>query len=140
DAQLRARSLQERSKLLTSIDWAHDEIVAAGLIWMALDVGVEEAAGFAHQIPVTRHHAKTAGTGNILVGKIEPQQVELAAVDDHHLAVVTDQIVSRTGYGYALGKEAHLELAQAIFAGAVGVGDERCHRNPTAYGRAQRTL
>ena len=55
--------------------------------------------------------------------------MEDAAVDDHHLAVIADQIVGGPRNGDAALEQVHLELAKALLAAAVG--NARSARAPT---------
>ncbi len=67
-----------------------------------------------------------------LVGEIEAVDVQLLTVDDHHLAVITDEVARRAADRGARVQQPLLELAQSLLAASVGMGNQRPHRHPTA--------
>src|SRR5690348_6089175 len=59
--------------------------------------------------------------------------MELFAIDDHHLAVVADQIVGSTGDRNSAIQKAQLQLAQVLLASAIGKSDQRINCDATFY-------
>ena len=70
--------------------------------------------------------------------EVEGKQKQLAAVDDQELVVVTHQVVGGTRHRDAGLQEAHLQFSQISFTAAIGVGDERMHKDASRGGVGQR--
>ena len=77
---------------------------------------------------------------DIHVDKVERQQEQRPAIDDHHLAVVTNQVIRRAPHGYARLEKTRLHSAQLGFATPVGVSDQRTNGNALARGGFQGRL
>ena len=71
--------------------------------------------------------------------EVEAEQVQ-HRVDDHVFRVIPQQVVGGPRHGNARGQQPLLELAQARFAAAIGVGDERAHDDAALHGRGERLL
>ena len=71
-------------------------------------------------------------------GEVESVDVEHPAVDDHHLAVVADQIVGSPGNRDARLEQLHLQLAQVLGAAAIGMRRQRAHVDAAGDGRLER--
>ena len=89
--------------------------------------------------PLVRgHDAKAPALGDVEAGEVEPVQVQHAAVDDHHLAVIAHQIVGGARHRDAAVEQLHFELAQALLAAAIGVGDQGPHADASRHRGSQR--
>jgi hypothetical protein len=118
------------SELLASIRRTHQERRTAGLVPVPLYVGIEKFAGFPHHVAIARHYAETAAALDIQISHVECQQVHLAPVDDHHLAVISHQVVRRSRYRDTITQQPCFQLAQIGLAGAVRMCDQRVHGHP----------
>src|SRR6185312_15400856 len=63
----------------------------------------------------------------------EGEQVEFFLIDDHHLAVVADQIVGGAGDCNSAVQKAQLELSQVLLASAIRESNQRIDRYSTFY-------
>ena len=75
---------------------------------------------------------------HVEAGEVEAVDVKDPAVDDHHLAVVADQIVGGARHGDAGLEQVHLELAQDLGAAAIVMGGQRPHADAAGDGGLQR--
>jgi len=66
---------------------------------------------------------------DIHVYKIEREQEQSAPIDDHHLTVVTNQVVGGAPDRDTSIEKAHLHSAQLGFPASVGMRDECANRN-----------
>src|SRR5262245_4667938 len=91
---------------------------------LPVDVGLEQPDGLGDEIMLAGDHPEAAAVVDVEEREVERQQVELPPVDDHHLAVITNQILGRAcDLHTALRQTAfHLsDLFQILF---IGVCDE----------------
>src|SRR3569833_1167794 len=66
------------------------------------------------------------------MGEIESEDVEHLVVDDEHLAVIADEVISGAGYGNALRQQAHFKPSQILLFALIRVGNESLHRDAAA--------
>jgi hypothetical protein len=104
---------------------------------MPLGIGLEEAPSFADEGRLSGDDTETAAVLNVGVSQIEGQQIQIAVIDDHHLAVVSGKVVGGARYSNAGGQEPHFEASQTLFAGAVGMSYKCMNGNSAAHGIRQ---
>ena len=88
-------------------------------------IGLEQPDCFAHQGTAPGDDAEAAAAPDVGGSEIERQQVQLAPVDDHQLAVIAGQVVRRARHNRSGFEQTQLQLSQALLACPIGVGDER---------------
>ena len=89
--------------------------------------------GFLHELAILRDDAEAPALGDVEPGEVEAVHVEDALVDDHHLAVIADEIVGAAGHGHAGGQQPQFQLPQDLVAAAVSVRDDGAHVDPTLH-------
>jgi len=94
---------------------------------------MKELCSFLYEPTILGNDAEAAAVFNVEIGEIERQKVEFLAVHQHHLAVVTDQIIRGAGNSYALFQKPHFQLAQILFPTLAGIGDQCVYGNTTLY-------
>jgi hypothetical protein len=102
-------------------------------------VGLEQGARGLDEPRILAREAEAAAAVHVELGVVEPEHVHFA-VHDHHLAVMAGQVVGRPADGHARREKRHLQLAQPLLPAAVGVRDQRPHRDPAPHGRRERLL
>ena len=107
---------------------------ATGGVDLSLGIAIEQTRSFLHQFVVTCDDSKAATSFNIEMRKVVGKNVQFLAVHDHHLAVITHQIIGSPGDGDALVEEPRFELAQGALAPSVRKSDE-CVNKYTALSR-----
>src|SRR5690349_20749838 len=75
------------------------------------------------------HDAEAAAALNVQVSEIESQNVEFAAIDNHQLAVIADQVVRGSCHCHAGAQQTKFELAQTPLASAIGISNQGVHMN-----------
>src|SRR6516225_8201887 len=76
-----------------------------------------------HQMAILRNYPEAAAVVDVQPSEVERQYKQLAPINDHHLAVIAEQIVRCGGYRHSLGKQPRLEFAQVLLAAAIRIGD-----------------
>jgi hypothetical protein len=95
-----------------------------GLELLALRVGVEQAQGLLHDPSFPGDETK-APRRQIARCVVEAVHMERLAIDDHHLAVITDELGARSSDGDARLEHPELQIPQSLLASRVGMRDER---------------
>src|SRR5262249_25864446 len=134
------RRFGESRKRCARVGRADDTVGSAGFVLVALGIGIEQLGGFAHEIAAEGDQAEAAAAFDIGVRQVEREQVELAAIDDHHLPVIAGKIVGGARHRDAGAEKAQLQLTQVFFAGAIGVRNQRVHGYAAADCVSQRPL
>src|SRR6202035_4058664 len=101
-------------EFFAGIGRAHNERRQAGRIRLAFCIRLEQLYGFMHYFSVGGDEAETAAMLYVEESKIKGKYIQLAAVDDHHLAVVANQVVGGARHGNACRQESHLELPEIL--------------------------
>ena len=138
--QLFARFLNKGGELSAGIHGTHDKSLKAAAVGLPVKVGIEKPDRLLNNFGIRDHQAETAAVLNIHVNKVERQQEQGAPIDNHHLAVVTDEIVGGSAHRDSRLQEPHLQSAQLGFATAVGMSDESTNRNAPARSGLQSIL
>src|SRR5262249_6604905 len=84
--------------------------------------------------------AEATAVLDVPVGQVERHQIELAAIDDHELGVITGQVVGGARHAHAGGQQTHLETPQTLLARAIGVRDQGVDGDAAADRVGQRVL
>ena len=112
---------------------ADDEAIVAGRVRLALEVRFEQllasatSFGFFVITPKLRLFSMSRPREVVAV------DVQHAPVDDHHLAVIANQVVRGARDGDAALEELHLELPQALRPAAVLVRRQRADVDAAGY-------
>src|ERR1700681_2281584 len=93
-----------------------------------------------HRFPVGGGQPETAAMLDVQVSKIKTKYIQLAAIDDHHLAVIAQQVVGGARHGNASRQESHFQRPEILLAAAVSKGNEGMDQNPSAHGVSQRSF
>ena len=107
----------------------------AGRVGLTRVVGLEQLERLLHQLRVLGDDAEAAALGDVEPGEVEAVDVQHAAVDDHHLAVIANEIVGGPGHGHPGRQQPQFELSQDLVAAGMGVGDEGANGDAAADGR-----
>src|SRR4051812_40625901 len=126
--------------MLARVGWTHNELAASALVLLSLAIGLEEDFGFTNQFASTSDDRERSTMVDINVGKVEPHNMELFAVHNHHLAVIADEISGGSGHSDSARKESHLEVTKRLFASAVGEGDQRLDKYSALHGIHERAF
>src|SRR5947207_11823056 len=98
--------------LLAGSRGTHNEGGEAGDISLAIEIGLEELHRFLDNFRALGDNAKAAAMIDIHMDEIERQQEQRPAIDNHHLAVIANQIVRGAPYGNASLEKTGLQTAQ----------------------------
>ena len=118
---------------------ADDQLVVARLVRLTRAVGLEQRARLLHELGIVGDDAEAAALLDVEPGVVEAEHVQ-RVVDDHHLAVIARQIVGGARDRDPGIEQPQLELAQDLFAAAVGVRDERADDDAARDRRLERLL
>jgi hypothetical protein len=125
DEKLAARALDELREAFATVLRAHDETTGARHVRLTVEIGLEQLARFLYQLPIFRHDSEAAALAHVAAREVEAVYMENGVVDDHHLAVIPQQIVSRARHGHPTLEQLQLELAEVFLPAAIGVRRQR---------------
>src|SRR5215471_16014016 len=107
------------------------------LVSLAVDISLEQFHGFSDETRLVGDYPETAAMMDVEEGEIERQQVKRPPVDEHHLAVITNQVLGRArDFHAALGQTA-LQLPDIFQVFFIGVSDEGMDADAARGGRDQ---
>ena len=109
------------------------------MIGLTGDIGFEQLEGFVDGAVVAGCDAKTAALVDVELGEVEAEDMQ-HVVGHHEFAVIAQQIVGGARDGDPGGEQTLFELAQAVFAAAVGVRDERADAHAALHRGRQRAF
>ncbi len=107
---------------------------------MAAGVGLEQLRRLLHEPAITRDHAEAAALVDVELRVVEAIDMQHRAVDEHHLPVISGQVVRGARDRDAALEQAQLELAEILLAASIGVRDERTNDDAAADRRVERLL
>src|SRR6187551_3074780 len=128
DEQLFLGPANECEELLPRVDRADDKGVETGLVGFSFVIRLEQLQRLLDEVAFPRDDREAAAMVDIEMGEVEGQDEEQAPVDDQQLVVIAREVVGGPRHLHARLEQTHLELAEALLAAVVGVGDERGHR------------
>src|SRR5687767_14972144 len=131
EEQLFLGPVNEREELLAGVDGADDEPVKAGFVRLSIAIRLEQLQRLLHEGAFPRDDREAAAMVDIEMGEVEGHHEEQPPVDDQHLVVIAREVVRGPRHGHTRIEQTHLELAEALLAAVVGVGDKRGHRYAT---------
>src|SRR6185369_5559609 len=99
DEELLSCALDESGQALPRVFGADDEARVRRRVGLPLEVCFEQLHRFVDELVILRHDAEAPAFFHIEAREIEAVNVEDPAVDDHHLAVVTNQVVGGPRHG-----------------------------------------
>ena len=96
--------------------------------------------GFAYPVRVGGHDAEATAVVDVQMREIERQHAQDTAIDQDVLVVIADQVVGSASHDDSGIETAQLQLAQTLFAAAVGKCDQGGHLDAPLRRRLQRRL
>src|SRR5215475_6994195 len=91
---------------------------------LPVDVGLEQPDGLGDEVMLIGDHPEAAAVVDVEKREVERQKVERPPVDDHHLAVITNQVLGRAGDYHTAFSQAALQLPDLFQILFIGVSDE----------------
>src|SRR5215510_8270851 len=91
---------------------------------LPVDVGFEQPDGLGDEVMLVGDHPKAAAMVDVEEGEVKRQQVERPPVDDHHLAVITNQVLGRARNLHTALYQAAFQLSDLFQPFFIGVSDQ----------------
>src|SRR5262249_3715105 len=101
----------------------------ARLVGSTFAVAVKQTGSLSRQSPVLGDDGETPAVINVEMRQVKRKKVQFLAINQHHLAVVADQVVGSPGDGDSRSQKPQFEFAQISFAAPVGIRDESAYRD-----------
>src|SRR5262245_47307237 len=91
---------------------------------LPVDVSLEQPYGLGNEIMLFGDHPEATAVVDVEEREVERQQVELPPVDDHHLAVITNQVLGRARDLHTALRQTAFQLSDLFQTLFIGVSDE----------------
>src|SRR6185312_4764363 len=128
----------EFSEALARIDGADYQIFCRVGELLPARIAVEESNIFLDESGLGDDNTEGTAEVDIQVREVEAEEIEQLVVDDHHLAVVTDEVIGGACNGNALRQQPRFQAAKISFFALIGVRDERFHAHASLGGSHER--
>src|SRR5215470_8229594 len=107
------------------------------LVSLTVDISLEQFHGFSDEIKLVGDYPETAAMMDVEESEIERQQVEHPPVDEHHLAVITNQVFGRARDFHTALAQSALQLPDLFQIFFISVSDEGMDADAARGGRDQ---
>src|SRR5262245_42829763 len=94
-------------------------------VGLTVNVSFEQTHSLGDQIGLVGDHSETAAMVDVQKCEVESQQVEHPPVNDHHFAVISNQVFGRARDVHAALHQAFFHLPDLFEVFSIGVGDQR---------------
>src|SRR5262249_2678837 len=138
--QLPLCAQNEFGKLSPGIDRADDEMLGLHPLGLPINVRFEQSHRLGDKTRLVGDHSETAAVMDVQECEVERQQVERAPVNDHHLAVIADQVFGRTRDFDVTFDQTFLQLLDFFQALFVGISNQRVDADAASGGCDQLLL